>query len=503
MVNQKTDVPLQDIIDSLLKKRRFPLKSINIISPNVHTIPLKDFIEIYLALSGTQNWSWVDDQSVSPCQNIFLSLGNIVRDLVIWAFIYFSEFFQIIILSKTKFPMIRFPEIKNILFLRTDHWFNVKAGGSVGHLQGVIEGFRKAGLPTSVISTDYLAGINQKENFYLCEPQYELGRNIPNFPEILYTHQLVKFVEQLWSQLCPSIIYQRYSLGNYTGIVLKHKYHLPFILEYNGSFVWMTQHWGIKKLFHKKLIERIEMLNLKQADLIVTVSKASAEELTEKGINADKILINPNGVNADTYHPLVDGNPIRQKLGLQNKIIVGFIGTFGKWHGAEILAKAIKPVIEKKNNLHFLYIGDGLTLPEVKKIIEETHTYNHVTFVGTVPQKEGPAYLAACDILISPQISNPDGTPFFGSPTKIFEYMAMGKGIIASNIDQINEILKNENNALLVEPGNINQLARDILRLATDPSLRNHLGKTAREDVVANYTWAKHVQKIIKKLQTL
>jgi len=121
-------------------------------------------------------------------------------------------------------------------------------------------------------------------------------------------------------------------------------------------------------------------------------------------------------------------------------------------------------------------------------------------FTGLVPQEDGAKYLAACDVLVSPHVPNPDGTPFFGSPTKLFEYMAMGKGIVASRLDQIGEVLEDMTTALLVPPGDVAALANGIARLAGDPALRDRLGAAARRTVLERYTWREHTRRTIDQL---
>ncbi len=98
-------------------------------------------------------------------------------------------------------------------------------------------------------------------------------------------------------------------------------------------------------------------------------------------------------------------------------------------------------------------IGAGPELGEAKRVIDAAGFTEAVIFTGLVAQEEGPSYLAACDILVSPHVPNADGTPFFGSPTKLFEYMAMGRGIVASDLDQIGEVLRHGETAWLVPPG--------------------------------------------------
>ena len=81
--------------------------------------------------------------------------------------------------------------------------------------------------------------------------------------------------------------------------------------------------------------------------------------------------------------------------------------------------------------------------------------------------------------------------------------MAMGKGIVASNLDQIGEVLKHNHNAILVEPGNVDQLVEGIFKLVEDKDLRERLGKQAREDVIRNYTWEKNAERVMKAVEGL
>ena len=392
-----------------------------------------------------------------------------------------------------------------MLFLRTDHWFNVRSGGSVAHVTGVIQGLRALGYTTQVVSTDPLAGVKENEHFHLCEPLYRAGRNLPNLPETLYNDQLIKFLDHRWGDWNPSFVYQRYSLANYTGVLCKQRYRVPYVCEYNGSFLWMTRQWGNRRLFHEKLINRIELLNMNAADLVVVVSRPLKSELVSRGIDPNNILVNPNAVDADRYSPTVDGCDVRKQHHLEGKTVIGFIGTFGKWHGAEVLAKAFGLLLRDfpgyRQEVRLLMIGDGATLPSVKENLRDFRATEYAILTGLVPQEKGPEYLAACDILVASHTPNPDGTAFFGSPTKLFEYMAMGKGIVASDLDQIGEILKHDQTAWLVQSGNAESLMRGLKQLVDDPFLRERLGGTARQEVVSKYTWKEHTARIADKLR--
>jgi glycosyltransferase involved in cell wall biosynthesis len=121
-----------------------------------------------------------------------------------------------------------------------------------------------------------------------------------------------------------------------------------------------------------------------------------------------------------------------------------------------------------------------------------------VIFTGAVAHDRVPALLDACDILVAPHVPLADGSDFFGSPTKIFEYMAMGKAIVASRLGQIGEVLDDEETALLVEPGNVKELAAAIVRVAGSSELRARLGPNAREAAVKNHTWGHNARRVLE-----
>jgi len=292
---------------------------------------------------------------------------------------------------------------QKICYLRTDHLFGPKSGGSVTHIAGVANGFSRLGIDLFFISTDKLELVDESVTpIYIIKPR-SLLKNATEVPEIVYNKLLTEKASRIIESDKPDMIYQRYSTFNYAGVILARKFRLPFVLEYNGSEVWAAKNWG-SPFKYQDIAEKIELLNLRSADLIVVVSQPIKEDLLKIGLPEHRILVNPNGVDIDRLHPDIDGNPVRKKYSLEHKTIIGFIGTFGRWHGAEILAQAIEPVIDKSPNAHFLFVGDGATMPLVRSIIKETGVENHVTFTGMVPQDLGPEYLAACDILASPHV---------------------------------------------------------------------------------------------------
>jgi glycosyltransferase involved in cell wall biosynthesis len=158
-------------------------------------------------------------------------------------------------------------------------------------------------------------------------------------------------------------------------------------------------------------------------------------------------------------------------------------------------------VPQSRQRLRLLLIGDGQCAPAVRELLKVGNAQQRVVDAGGIEQAEAPHYLAACDILVSPHVRNPDGSAFFGSPTKLFEYMAMGKAIVASALDQIGEVLEHDRTAMLVEPGNEKALAQTLEQLCADTQTRARLGAEARRVVLTHYTWEQHSQRILERLQ--
>ena len=389
------------------------------------------------------------------------------------------------------------------LYLRTDLSFGLRAGGSVGHTAGVVNHLAAFGGPPLMLTTDLVPTVDPAIEVTTVSPD-EAFWEYPELPSLVMNRQFARVAAARTTGGPISFVYQRYSLNNFSGARLAVDRGVPFVLEYNGSEIWMSRNWG-SPLQYEALSEKIEFANLEIADLIVVVSQPMADELIGRGIDAAKILVNPNGVEPERYSPAIDGSVIRARYGLDGKIVIGFIGTFGPWHGAEVLARAFAVLIERyprfRSSVRLLMIGDGVKMPEVKDALDRGGVAGLTTLTGIVAQADGPSHLAACDILASPHVANADGTPFFGSPTKLFEYMAMGKAIVASDLDQVGEILEHGRAAQMAIPGDVETLVDGLRELVDHPARRAHLGAEARRLAVERHSWREHTRRIIDALR--
>jgi glycosyltransferase involved in cell wall biosynthesis len=212
--------------------------------------------------------------------------------------------------------------------------------------------------------------------------------------------------------------------------------------------------------------------------------------------------VNPNAVDPLVFGPHVDGSAVRRRLGLApSDVVIGFSGTFGLWHGIPSLAAVLPFTLEARPNVRWLLIGNGPLRRLVEEVVEEHGLHASVLLPGLVPHGEMPGYLAACDVLVSPHGRQADGGEFFGSPTKLFEYMATGRAIVASAVGQIADVLRDGETALLVPPDEPAALGAAIVRLIDDATLRSRLGEQAREVAVARHTWRQNAERLLGSLR--
>ncbi len=382
-----------------------------------------------------------------------------------------------------------------IVYLRATPGPGTQLGGAASHINGFIGAALKLGARISLVSNDQIAGLDEDRTplkVIWPKPVGSTRAAFDIYNNLRFTHDAAFAIERA----APDFIYQRYSRFSWAGVEASMRTGRPLFLEYNGSEVWVGRYWD--RVGSLGLLERYERLNLAAAARIFVVSEVERRNLLRAGVEDKRIVVNPNGVDAERFQPNIGGDGVRAELGIgRDETLVGFVGTFGPWHGVLALAEAIK-LMPEDAHVRFLLVGSGALRGEVERILREANAERRVIMTGAVEHERVPQLLDACDVLASPHVPLEDGSEFFGSPTKLFEYMAMGKGIVASRLGQIGEVLTDEETALLVEPGDARELSEAILRLINSAQLREKLGAAARREAIARHTWTHNAARVLE-----
>jgi glycosyltransferase involved in cell wall biosynthesis len=460
----------------------------------------------------THGPAWIEDRAgrirAIDTRALARLLGSYLRDLGLAPFVLRAAHRRAAALEaavQPRRPLPRIDRSAGVLFLRTDFLQGLAAGGSLAHLAGVLNQLAHGQGRVDLLTTDPIPLIDPAIKVRVVHPEHRTWTNA-EIHQLHFNRRLESEAATLAAAHVGGFIYQRHSGHNWTGAALSRRAGLAFVLEFNGSHVWTTRNW-VRPLRHEALAARLERANLMAADLVTVVSEPLRDVVREYGIPAERVFVNPNGVDAERFTPQVEGGAVRRRYDLGARLVIGFIGTFGPWHGVEVLAEAFARLLDRRGDLadrvRLLLIGDGDRMSPVQALLRERRHLGETVFTGLVPQSEGAEHLAACDILCVPTVPNRDGSPFFGSPTKLFECMAMGRPIVASALGQVADILADGRTALLHPAADSEALAHALERLIDDPDLRERLGAAARAEVVARHTWRHHVGRLRDKLSEL
>ena len=231
------------------------------------------------------------------------------------------------------------------LYLKSSLALGLRAGGSVGHTAGVANALAECGRGIDFVSAETPIGLAEAVGRLHVDPPTTYG--LP--PEVNLYRFDARFARRA-SELAHgrdyALVYQRLTLGSYAGVVLSRALGLPYVLEYNGPEAWAAMHWGTP-LRYQELAERAEEVCLRHAHLVVAISAVLRDQLLERGVESERIVFHPNGIDPtlfdSTRYDERATRALRRRYGIaEDAVVATFVGTFGDWHGAEVLAQAIR-----------------------------------------------------------------------------------------------------------------------------------------------------------------
>ncbi|WP_231577213.1 glycosyltransferase family 4 protein [Salinicoccus sediminis] len=237
-----------------------------------------------------------------------------------------------------------------------------------------------------------------------------------------------------------------------------------------------------------------EILCCNIADEVLCISESLKSYLVDKGVEAEKITVVPNGVDTNSMSPSEPDSDIIEKYGLENSVVLGFIGSITVYEGIDFILRAIKNINDSKKlrkRLKFLLVGEGQYLPQLQALVTELGIREDVIFTGKIPHEQVSKFYSVVDV-----------TPFprtnalvcqLVTPIKTYEAMAMGKKVIVSDVAALKEMVIDGENGTYFEAENLEALEKAIIEI----SQNEEIGKHAREWVEQNRDWEVLMQDIV------
>lgn len=376
------------------------------------------------------------------------------------------------------------------------HHRTASRDGQSTHIDEMIRGLRAEGHAVVEVSPQVSGGDAAggspgwvgRLKVWLPRPVYELA-------ELAYSWVAWRRLAAAIRQTRPDGIYERYNLYLLAGVWAKKRFGLPLILEVNAPMAVERRQYG--GLSWPRLADWAERYVWRQADVLLPVTQVLADDMVAKGIDPLRIHVIPNGVNQDHYENLPTTAAAKASLGLAGRVVIGFTGFVREW---DRLDRVMAWVAQRgeRHNVHLLVIGDGPARAEIEACAARLGASDRLSFTGVVPREQVPVLSMAFDIALQTAL-----VPY-ASPLCLFEYLALGKAIVAPDQPNHHEILSSGLDALLFDPGDARGIEKALDVLCQDPVLRERMGVAASALIGRKQlTWRAHAKKVAGLLATV
>jgi len=325
------------------------------------------------------------------------------------------------------------------------------------------------------IKEDPLTFYGLKNNFKI--------RIIKNFDFFIYYEYLGKL--SFWLQSCSFALKLFFIRADKAAVIYTRNPEISWIFNLRGyRTVFEAHNWPRKDLLFKFLA--------KSSGKIITITSGLREKFLKNNCRENNLLVAPDGVDLEKFDINIDKPEAKKKLNLPlDKKIALYSGSLYlyDWKGVDVFLDAAK-----------ILAGDCLAVlvggneAEVAKIKNEYQADN-LLLTGHQPRQLIPYYLKAADVLVMPNKSGDKMSEKYTSPLKLFEYMASGRPLAASDLPSAREIL-NEKNCLFFRPNDAKDLAEKIKSLLSDQALANKIAAQAQLDA-KKYAWRERAKSII------
>jgi glycosyltransferase involved in cell wall biosynthesis len=371
------------------------------------------------------------------------------------------------------------------------HHRTASRDGQAVHIDEIVSSLRAQGHEVCVVGPDAdgAASMGQDVGWVQCV-RAALPKAIYELLELGYTVLAYWKLSRAAKAFKPDFIYERYNLYLLAGTLLQRRSGIPLLLEVNAPLADERERFGGLKL--KRLARWAERTAWHEAARVLPVTRVLAQHVAAAGVAAERIVVIPNGINAAHFAAAPTPEAAKAALGWPGSIVLGFTGFVRDWHGVDRVVRWLADPATP-SSARLLVVGDGPARESLEQLAQALRLGERVRFTGVVPRDQVPGYVAAFDIALQPAVVA------YASPLKLFEYLALGKAVVAPRQPNIEEVLRDGTNALLFDAQQVGALESALSRLCADGELREHLARGARATIEElSLTWDHNARRIIE-----
>jgi PEP-CTERM/exosortase A-associated glycosyltransferase len=329
--------------------------------------------------------------------------------------------------------------------------------------------------------------------------------NAPVLKQLTVINRLAQRLMEAATQVRPDVLHAHSpALNAIAALRVGRKLGIPVVYEIRAFWEdaavdhGTSSEWGIRY----RLTRAIESYAIRNVDAVTTICEGLRKDIVARGIPQQKVTVIPNAVNIDdfTVGETAD-TELAKSLGLDGKILLGFIGSFYAYEGLNILLEALPEMLSKNPEVRVLLVGGGPQDKQLKAQAKQLGIEDKVIFTGRVPHDQVQRYYNLIDVLVYPRLKM--RLTDLVTPLKPLEAMAQGRLIAASDVGGHLELIEDGKTGVLFEAGNPSALARKVLDLLDHPERWPLLRRDARSFVEAERNWPGSVaryQKIYRSI---
>ncbi|HZF16073.1 MAG TPA: glycosyltransferase family 4 protein [Steroidobacteraceae bacterium] len=373
------------------------------------------------------------------------------------------------------------------------------AGVEGVHIDGICGGLRARGFDVTIIAPVRASGdaAEASRGGRLQRMLAWLSDHAPEAlfecAEIAYNASARRALDTELARGPVKLIYERYAIFASAAGRRARRAGLPLVLEVNYTAKLPLVRKRSRLL--KPLAVAMDRRIFGRTTLLLAVSSSVREHLVrDYGVPREKILLTPNAADPQRFDPATA--PL-QRLGdrdLAGQRIIGFVGSFAPWHGVDLLLRAFIAIAAVLPDAALLLVGDGPERGRIAQMAEAAGLADRVHMPGQVAHADLPRYVARFDAAVLPDTND------YGSPMKIFEYLAMGRPVVAPDYAPVLDVLEDGRNGVVFRRQDQESLASRLLDVLRDRESARRLGAAGRETITLRRSWQHNVDAVLHAL---
>jgi PEP-CTERM/exosortase A-associated glycosyltransferase len=322
-----------------------------------------------------------------------------------------------------------------------------------------------------------------------------LAARLPVINQLAVITKLEHRLHEVIAEVRPDILHAHSpGLNGVAALRAGASFNLPVVYEVRAFWEdaavdhGTSKEWGLRY----RLTRGLETYVLRRADAVTTICEGLRGEIIDRGIPADKVTVIPNAVDAKRFSMNGRADPeLQANLGLQGKMVLGFIGSFYAYEGLPLLLEAMPGVLEEMPEVRLLLVGGGPQEDRLRERVDALGLNEVVIFTGRVPHDTVQAYYNLVDVFVYPRL--PMRLTDLVTPLKPLEAMAQGRLVLASDVGGHRELIAPGVNGELFTAGDVPDLTAAIKDLLGNRGRWQSLREGGRHFVESERTWPRSV----------